>query len=133
VHANSVDVLIGDGAGNFAAPVNYTTSIPNPVAAALIDTNGDTFVDVMVARGTPDIRGNSAVSTLLGNGAGGFAAASTSHYAGTMTYGVFALRRARQHAFSCAVRTIAPGLSAGAIDRTTPSHRDPGTRWSAAR
>jgi hypothetical protein len=90
VHSGSIDVFIGDGTGNFVGPVNYPTSIPNPVAVALIDTNADTFIDVVVANGTPDLSGNSPVSTLLGNGAGAFGAPSTKHYTGTMTYGVLA-------------------------------------------
>jgi hypothetical protein len=97
VHSNSIDVLIGNGTGGFAAPVNYATSISNPVAVTLMDTNADTFVDVVVANGTPDISGNSPVTTLAGNGTGTLGTASTSHYSGTMNYGVLADLNADGH------------------------------------
>ena len=90
VHSNSIDVFIGDGTGHFAAPVNYLTNIANPVAASLIDANGDTLIDVIVASGTIDFTGNSPVQTLLGNGLGALGTPSTAHYPGTVTYGVFA-------------------------------------------
>jgi len=90
VHAGSIDVFFGDGTGKFSTPVNYPTSISNPIAAALLDTNGDSFVDVIIASGTPDGTGQSPVNTLLGNGSGALAAATTAHYNGAMGYGVFA-------------------------------------------
>ncbi len=89
-HANSVDVLIGDGTGHFAAAANYTTSVPTPVALTLMKNNGDSSLDVIVANGTADFSGKSPVVSLFGNGDGTLGAASTSHYNGTMAYGVFA-------------------------------------------
>src|ERR1700741_4677898 len=88
-HANSVDVLIGDGKGNFATH-NYATLVPTPAALAVMKNNGHSFVDVVVANGTADYTGKSPVVTLVGNGDGTLGAASTSYYDGTMTYGVFA-------------------------------------------
>jgi hypothetical protein len=90
VHAGSIDVFLGDGTGKFSTAVNYPTSISNPVAVALLDNNGDSFVDVIIASGTPDGTGQSPVNTLLGNGSGALAAATTAHYNGAMGYGVLA-------------------------------------------
>ena len=88
VHSNSVDVFLGDGTGNVSAPVNYPTAIANPVAASVLDANGDTFLDVVIASGSPDLTGSSPVQSLLGNGLGALETPSTSHYPGAMTYGV---------------------------------------------
>ena len=89
-HSGSIDVLISDGTGHFVPAVNYRTSILTPVALALMDNNGDTLVDVVVADGTQDSPGVSPVVTLTGNGTGVLGTASTSHYSGAITYGVFA-------------------------------------------
>jgi hypothetical protein len=97
VHPNSIDVFMGDGTGHFAAPVNYPSTIANPVAASLIYANGDSFLDVIVASGSPDLTGNSPVQTFLGDGLGALGAPSTVHYAGAMTYGVFADLNADGH------------------------------------
>ena len=90
VHSGSLDVFIGDGSGRFIGPSNYWTGIFNPVAATMAEANGDTAVDIVIAGGSPDVSGKSPVLTLAGNGTGSFGAASTSHYDGTMTYGVLA-------------------------------------------
>jgi hypothetical protein len=97
VHANSIDVLLGDGTGKFSTAVNYPTSISNPVAVGLLDTNGDSFPDVILASGTPDGTGQSPVNTLLGDGSGLLGAPATAHYSGTMAYGVFADLNADGH------------------------------------
>jgi FG-GAP-like repeat len=88
VHANSVDVLIGDGAGNFAAACNYADAISVPAAIALADANGDSKTDIVVASASPDGTGNSPVATFLGHGTGVFAAATTTHYPGAVPSGI---------------------------------------------
>ena len=66
--SSAVSVLLGDGAGGFAAKKDFTTgSHPNSVAVG--DFNGDGRQDLAVADWD-----SSAVSVLLGDGAGGFAA-----------------------------------------------------------
>ena len=87
-HANSVDVLIGDGTGNFAAALNYSDTIATPAAIALADANGDSKIDIVVASASPDGTGNSPVATFAGDGTGVFAAATTSHYPGAVTSGI---------------------------------------------
>jgi len=90
VHANSIDVFIGDGTGKFSSGVNYPTSVSNPVAVGLLDSNGDSFLDVVIASGTSDTTGQSPVNTFLGDGTGVLGAPITAHYNGTMTSGIFA-------------------------------------------
>src|SRR5579883_377123 len=97
VHAGSIDVFLGDGTGKFAAAVNFPTSISNPVAVAVLDVNGDSFQDVVIASGTPDGSGQSPVNTFLGNGSGSFGAPKTTYYAGTMAYGIVADLNADGH------------------------------------
>jgi gliding motility-associated-like protein len=62
-------LLLGDGAGNFAAPVNFAAG-DTPQGIAVGDMNKDNNLDVLVtSRGTPtDLR------IYLGNGAGNFSA-----------------------------------------------------------
>jgi hypothetical protein len=88
VHANSVDVLIGDGTGNFAAAVNYADTISIPAAVALADANGDSKMDIVVASASPDGTSNSPVATFLGDGTGVFGAATTTHYPGAVPSGI---------------------------------------------
>lgn len=66
---NNFSLLLGDGAGNLAAPVNFTAGdLPQGIAVG--DMNKDGNPDVLVTnRGTPD-----DVYIYLGNGSGGFAA-----------------------------------------------------------
>ena len=88
VHANSVDVLIGDGTGNFAAAVNYADTIAVPAAVALADANGDSKMDIVVASASADGTGNSPVATFAGDGTGVFGAATTNHYPGAVSSGI---------------------------------------------
>ncbi len=88
VPANSVDVLIGDGTGNFAAAVNYADTISIPAAVALADANGDSKMDIVVASASPDGTSNSPVATFLGDGTGVFGAATTTHYPGAVPSGI---------------------------------------------
>jgi hypothetical protein len=70
---NSVSVLIGNGAGAFtAAPPVDGGGLPSSVA--LGDVNGDGHLDALVANWA--LSGNGNVSVLIGNGAGGFTAAT---------------------------------------------------------
>jgi Calx-beta domain/FG-GAP-like repeat/Domain of unknown function (DUF4214) len=62
---NGVSVYRGDGAGNFAAPINTALPAP-PGPSAVGDFNNDGKPDLVTTR-----QGNN-VSVLLGNGAGGF-------------------------------------------------------------
>ncbi|MGC2329378.1 MAG: VCBS repeat-containing protein [Candidatus Sulfotelmatobacter sp.] len=71
--ASSIDVLIGNGDGTFAAAVNYAISGNGLVGGLLTDVNGDGKLDVLVFdNATP-----ANVIELLGNGDGTFQAATT--------------------------------------------------------
>ena len=67
--SDDVSVLLGDGAGGFAAATKFTVGTA-PYSVAVGDLDGDGFLDLAVAN---LVSGN--VSVLLGDGAGGFAAA----------------------------------------------------------
>lgn len=67
--ANNLSLLMGDGAGHFAAVTNIATDLA-PVQVAAGDVNGDGRVDLVTLNTTAH-----DVSVLLGNGAGGFFAA----------------------------------------------------------
>ena len=78
---NNVSVLLNNGNGKFAAPVNYSTgSYPWDVAVA--DFNGDGKPDVVTA----NLSSNN-VSVLLNNGNGTFSAAAN-YSVGSEPYGV---------------------------------------------
>jgi len=64
VHANTVWVLLGDGAGNFPTQAIYPTGV-NPTSVAVGDINSDGFPDVAVT-----IVGTDTVSVFLGDGTG---------------------------------------------------------------
>ncbi len=65
----SVLVLLGDGMGGFAAPVDFAVG-SDPSSVTIDDFDGDGNADLAVANSSSD-----SVSVLLGDGAGGFAAA----------------------------------------------------------
>ncbi|MFL6276235.1 MAG: FG-GAP-like repeat-containing protein [Blastocatellia bacterium] len=69
--ANSVTVVLGDGAGGFGTPSSFGVS-DGPQGLAVGDFNGDGKPDLAVACQTA-----GKVSILLGNGAGGFGAANS--------------------------------------------------------
>lgn len=70
---NTVSVLLGNGNGTFAAKTDYVTGTA-PSDVAIADVNEDGVADLLVAiNGVFNMPGN-AVSLLLGNGDGTFAA-----------------------------------------------------------
>lgn len=74
VGGNSVSILLGDGAGRFAAaPGSPIPVLPRPFYAALADLNGDRHADAVIVH--DDI---SLITILLGDGRGGFRPASGS-------------------------------------------------------
>lgn len=65
-HYGALMIVLGNGAGGFAAPVSI--SVSNGISAlTTADFNGDTIPDIVTANGYN-------ISLLLGNGAGGFGA-----------------------------------------------------------
>ena len=73
-HDNNITVLLGNGSGGFtAAPGSPFAAGTNPVSVAVGDFNGDGKADVAVANA-----GSGDITVLLGNGSGGFTAASSS-------------------------------------------------------
>ncbi len=74
---STVTVLLGNGAGGFAAAAGspFTTGT-NPAGIVVDDFNGDGKQDLAVANYT-----SSNVTVLLGNGSGGFTAATNSPFA----------------------------------------------------
>ena len=68
--SNNVSILLGDGAGGFAAATNFP--VPNgPFQVAVGDFNGDGKQDLVTANTS-----SNTISILLGNGTGGFGAAT---------------------------------------------------------
>lgn len=75
--SNNVTVLLGNGMGGFAAATNSPFAAgTGPLPIAVGDFNGDQKLDFATAN-----QGNNNVSVLLGNGMGGFAAATNSPFA----------------------------------------------------
>jgi Ca2+-binding RTX toxin-like protein len=73
-NSNTVSVLLGDGAGGFAAAAGSPVAVGLlPSSVALGDLNGDGSLDVVTANA-----GSNNVSVLLGDGNGGFAPAAGS-------------------------------------------------------
>jgi hypothetical protein len=66
LNENTVGVIIGNGAGGFAAPLNYASG-PRPAAVDLADFNGDGRVDIITANS-----GDGTASVLLNAGTGAF-------------------------------------------------------------
>ena len=71
-NGGTLSVLLGDGAGNFAASFSSTVTGVTPVAAAVSDFNGDGNADIAIANST-----GSNVSILLGKGDGTFQSPSS--------------------------------------------------------
>ncbi len=66
--ATNISILLGNGNGSFASPVQYVTGL-SPAAIALADFNADGKLDLVVANSDPSA---NTVSILLGNGDGSF-------------------------------------------------------------
>jgi hypothetical protein len=69
-YSSNVSVLLGDGHGGFGAPISYPAGV-NPQSVVVGDFNRDGNLDLAVANISFDTH---AVSVLLGDGHGGFAA-----------------------------------------------------------
>jgi hypothetical protein len=65
----TVSILLGDGAGNFGSPTQFSSGGANASDVGPGDFNGDGKTDLLVTNG-----GTSSVSLLTGDGVGGFAA-----------------------------------------------------------
>ncbi len=83
--SNNVTVLLGNGSGGFTSPVGNPFAVGNhPNSVAVGDFNGDGKADLAAANFN-----DNTVTVLLGNGSGGFTAASGSPFAvGTHPYSV---------------------------------------------
>ena len=74
---NNVTVLLGNGAGGFAAAPGSPFAVgTNPESVAVGDFNGDGKLDIVTANS-----GDNTITVLLGDGTGGFAAAPGSPFA----------------------------------------------------
>ena len=82
---NTVSVMLGNGSGGFTPAPNSPFAVGNaPYYVAVADFNNDGNADLAVSNAT-----DGTVTILLGNGAGGFTAASGSPYAvGSAPYAV---------------------------------------------
>jgi len=69
-NTGNISVLLGNGAGAFAAPVTHATGAPGPENVAIADVDGDGKLDVAVANDS------GSASVLLGDGTGGFGTAA---------------------------------------------------------
>ena len=54
----TVDILLGDGQGNFSVPTDYTTGGQYPYSVVAADFNHDGKVDLAVANGGSENVGN---------------------------------------------------------------------------
>jgi VCBS repeat-containing protein len=74
--SNDVSVLLGNGDGTFGAATNFATGIM-PAFVTVADLNGDGKLDLVVANFNPNSNvGSNNISVLLGDGVGGFGAAT---------------------------------------------------------
>jgi hypothetical protein len=72
VISNDVSVRLGNGSGGFSPATNFLVhNFPSSVAIGNLNPNTDTFPDLAVANAN-----STDVSVLLGNGSGGFSAAT---------------------------------------------------------
>jgi VCBS repeat protein len=68
LYSSDLSLLVGDGVGNFAAPVSLPTDL-GPVVVAAADVDGDGAIDLVTVNQTAQ-----TASVLIGDGSGGFAA-----------------------------------------------------------
>jgi methionine-rich copper-binding protein CopC len=71
-YSHNVAVLLGNGAGGFAAPTTFASGGYSPRSVTVGDFNGDGKPDLAIVNSS-----SYNVAVLLGNGAGGFAAPTT--------------------------------------------------------
>ncbi|MEN8719160.1 MAG: VCBS repeat-containing protein, partial [Oceanococcaceae bacterium] len=72
--ANNVSILLGDGSGGFEEAIGSPIMVgATPVSVTTGDLNGDGNLDLAVANNSS---GSNSVSILLGDGSGGFGAAT---------------------------------------------------------
>jgi hypothetical protein len=72
--SRKVAVLLGDGAGGFAAPRYFGAFANSPIALGVADFNGDGKLDLAVGGGTNSPADENNLSILLGDGKGSFEA-----------------------------------------------------------
>jgi hypothetical protein len=72
--STNVSILLGDGNGDFSTATNFGVSPYSPLSLAVGDFNGDGRQDLAMANNGFPFAGRASI--LLGNGAGGFSAAS---------------------------------------------------------
>ena len=73
--SHNLSVLLGDGLGGFGAATNFGAG-PTPYFLIVEDFNGDGNADLATANSNSSDRLGDGVSVLLGNGLGGFGAAT---------------------------------------------------------
>jgi hypothetical protein len=83
--SQSVSLLVGNGAGSFASPVNF--DVPGMFASAVVagDLNGDGKIDLAVSNGRP-----GSVVIFTGDGVGGFTAVANFSHSSPLQLGAFA-------------------------------------------
>ena len=84
----TIEILFGDGHGNFTPSAKGTIGVSYPNSIATADINGDGIPDLAIATfgGSAGEPGVAGVTTLIGDGSGGFSASSG--YYGNGTYSV---------------------------------------------
>lgn len=78
-NANNVGILLGNGQGGFGQATNFAFSTPGTISrsVAVGDFNGDKKLDLAATHEIPSTMGvSTTISVLLGDGLGGFGAAS---------------------------------------------------------
>jgi len=71
----SVSVILGDGGGNFGAPLTFNANLGRAVQLtnlALADLNRDGKLDLVTAQNWPGVPGDASVGVYLGQGDGTF-------------------------------------------------------------
>ncbi len=79
VFSGTVSIRQGNGTGGFGTPTNFNVG-NTPISIASGNFNPDTFPDLAVVNANP--QGTGSVSILLGNGTGGFSAATNFNVGG---------------------------------------------------
>jgi uncharacterized protein (TIGR03437 family) len=86
---NAVEILLGDGHGNFTVTGSYSSNAA-PFSVAAGDFNGDGKPDLAIAnQGVNNASQNASVSLLLGNGDGTFTAGAVIPFPSTINTGPY--------------------------------------------